>query len=160
MAKTDIDISGFKRKVELLQRQVDADLPKLIEDVSTYVLAKLTNEILNGASGNNYPKAYPGGIAQGATGFVGVVTSNLRRSMGIDPINKYETIIRQLSPSLAPYHEDIIRWSENKYGKNFYEIVIQLYGANIQKKIIETIDKMIADIDNGNKPIYRNPFGG
>lgn len=158
MPNNPVDISGFQKKIKLAQKKVDEDLPKLIKDTATYVLAKLVDEILNGASGTNYPKAYPGSISQGGKGFVGVITSNLRRSIGIDPINKYEVIIRQNVSSLAPYHDDIIKWSENKYGKNFYEITIAIHGANVQRKIFETLDKLIDDVDKGRKGTYSNPF--
>lgn len=156
MAK--IDDKRFRKKMELAQSQADMIFPKLIEDAATFMNLKLVDSILNGMSGKNYPKQYPGGVSEGASGFVGVVTSNLRRSIGIEKVNKFEARIRQIQTTLAPYHDEIIAWSKEKYGLNFYEIAIRLYGPRVTREIFDTIKQIARDVDLLKKSGYQNPF--
>lgn len=155
-----VDQSGFDRKMKLQQQAFDKAGPKIVEDAGTYLSAKLVQEILNGASGPNYPKPYPAGISEGATGFVGVITSNLRRSIGVERMNEFEVRIRQINETLAPYHDEMVNWSQAKYGKNFYEIAVELYGPAIAKTILATLTRIVKDAGSLKRLSYQNPFPG
>lgn len=158
MKDNRVDVSGFKKKMKLARNMTDDILPMLIEDAATFMLTKLVDEVMNGMSGSTYPKLYPASVSKNQTGFIGVITSNLRRSIGITKVSEYEIIIKQSMPSLAPYHPKMIEWSADRYGMNFYEISIKLYSLFIRKKILKKLDKLIEDIDAGKKSIYSNPF--
>lgn len=142
------------------QQAFDKDAPKLIEDAAQYLSARLVEEVLNGQSGRTYPKGYPPSITPGSTGFVGVVTSNLRRSIGDEKVDKFTAQIRQINSTLAPYHDDILNWSEQKYGKNFYRIAVELYGPGVAREIEAFLRRLMKDVDNLNRTAYRNPFPG
>lgn len=155
-----VDKSRFEAKMKLARQAFDTNGPKLLEDAGSYLTAKLVQEILNGASGTDYPKPYPSGISEGASGFVGVITSNLRRSIGAEKVSQFEIRVQQINETLAPYHDEMINWSAQKYGKNFYEIAVQLYGPAIAKEIIAFAARIMKEADNLKKFSYKNPFPG
>ena len=151
-----VDTSGARRK--LARASFDNVLPKLVEDAGAYISGKLVQEVLNGASGTSYPKPYPTSVADGEKGFVGVITSNLRRSIGVTKIDQFTTFVSQINEALAPYHGDMIAFSQRKYGMNFYQIAVTLYGPLIAKEITETLIRIARDIDAGKESGYSNPF--
>lgn len=146
--------------MDLAGKAFDEHFPKLIDDAGAYMVSRLSTEVLNGVQGENYPKPYPGGITEGATGFVGTITSNLRRSMGKETVEKFEVRISQINNTMAVYHDDIITWSKEKYGKNFYEIAVELYGPAIAKEMLVFSQRIMKEADNLKKFTYKNPFPG
>ena len=134
------------------------NLPKFVDDAAVWILRKLVDEIMNGVSGTSYPKAYPGAIVEGQKGYLGVVTSNLRRSIGVEKTDEFIRTIKQTIPSLAPYHNEMAAWSKRKYGLTFYQITRQLYGPKVTKEFFQLLSKQLKDVRNLNKPIYKNPF--
>ena len=158
MAKANT--SGFDKKMRLARTTVQKQLPFLIQDAAAYTLGKLVQEVLNGQSGTDYPKQYPTAVAEGATGFVGVVTSNLRRSIQMQQNGDYEIQIRQVFQALAPYHDEMITWSVERYGMSFYSIAVQLYGEFVGARMVTWMLRVINGVDEGREIGYRNPFPG
>ena len=155
-----VDSSGFKKKMKLARSNFDKVGPMIIEDAATYLLLQLVEDVLNGETGTNYPKSYPSTISQGATGFVGVITSNLRRSMDFRKLDKYTAYITNVRSGLAPYHNDVIEWSKNRYGKDFYEITVQLYGKQVIDEIAKALTRMLKSWNDGREFQYTNQFPG
>lgn len=153
------DSKRFKQKMALAKNAARVIFPELVKDSAAYVNAKLVGAILNGASGSDYPKPRPAGIGADG-GYVGVVTSNLRRSIGINRVSEFVYVVRQVNAALAPYHDQVVNWSEQQYGLNFYDITRQLYGPKVANEIFNVLSGIAQDIDNLKKPSYRNPFPG
>lgn len=133
-------------------------LKPLVQDAATFITQELVEKILNGETGLNYPKTYPGSVREGASGFVGVVTSNLRRSIGIQNESELVVIVRQIDSQIAPYHDRILEWSREKYGLSFYQIAIRLYGAEVAQTIVRVIVSAVRQIGRGQFPRYVNKF--
>lgn len=155
-----VNSSGFRNKMKLARRDFARVGPMIVEDAATYLLLQLVEDVLNGETGTNYPKSYPSGISPGATGFVGVVTSNLRRSMDIRKLNEYKARITNVRAGLAPYHNDVIEWSKKRYGKDFYEITVELYGKQVITEVFKALRRMIRSWENGQPFQYSNQFPG
>lgn len=163
------DRSGFDRKVRLTQERFDKLLSFLVRDAAVFLQDRLKSEILNGETGTDYPKSYPSSISKGASGFVGVVSGQLRNAIDIDisEISKHESRVF-LNGSLAAigvsssgysnYGEIMAVWAKHKYGSDYFEITIILYGQFVNEKFIEAIKEFFRQINAGIAPTYKNPF--
>lgn len=155
-----VDTDGFDKKMKAL-RNFRSTFPKFVQDAASYLNAKLVGSILNGAPGEQYPKPYPAGITDNVGGYVGIQTSNLRRSIGIElEDNGMVARIGQVNEALAPYHKYVVDWSAAKYGKNFYQIAIQLYGPKVAKEMFDFLKAFADAADKGQTVVYRNRFPG
>ncbi len=146
--------------MKLARESFDDVVPKLLEDAGAYLNAKLVTEVLNGATGTTYPKPYPQAVADGATGFVGVITSNLRRSMGVEKLDEFVVRVGQVNAALAPYMEDVLSWSKQKYGLNFYEIAVTLYGPVVTQELVRVLVAIAKATNEGRRAVYSNQFPG
>lgn len=155
-----VNSSGFRRKMKLAREDFARVVPMIVEDAATYLLLQLVEDVLNGETGTNYPKSYPNTIQSGATGFVGVITSNLRRSIDFRKENEYRAFITNVRSGLAPYHDDVIEWSKKRYGKDFYEITVQLYGKQVVTEIEKAFRRMLRSWSGGRSFQYSNQFPG
>jgi len=153
-----VNDQGAQRKINRASIGLPIVAGKVLQDAATYINSKLVDTVLNGSSGKDYPKGYPGGTDSEA-GFVGVISSNLRRSIGIEKAGEFEYQVTQIQSELAPYHDNVVNWSKRKYGLNFYEIALKLYGPRIAKEIVAVLVKVARDLGRGSQPNYRNPFG-
>lgn len=153
-----VNDEGARRKIEAARKLADVQLAQFVEDAASYTQAKLVDSVMNGASGTSYPKAYPGSITPGVGGYIGVVTSNLRRSIGQVRLNKHLIIIKQVSDQLAPHHDKMILWSTRRYGINFYDITAQLYRGKVGIELFRVLRAMLKQITEGKAANYKNPF--
>lgn len=153
-----VNKKGFDKKIKLIKQFSKKGLPQIVQDAGTYLNSKLVGEILNGMPGDDYPKSYPAGAVAGSTGFVGVVTSNLRRSISVDQESEYVVNIRQIYAQLAPYHKYVAGWTSEKYSMNFYDIAVKLYGPKVTLELFQYIKQAHKRLSNGQSPSYNNPF--
>ena len=153
-----VDFTGFNKKINALRRMANSALPSFIEDAGVFLLVKLVDEIINGTPGEAYPKNYPSGVSSGAAGFVGVVSGNLRRSIQLEPDGPLAVEIKQTLKDLAPYHDFVINFSKERYGKNFYEITVEIYGPVVAQKLVQVASRLSSQIDSRGEFVYRNPF--
>ena len=161
--------TNFDRKILLMQQRFDKLLSFLVRDAATFLQSKLKTEILNGETGTDYPKSYPSTVSKGATGFVGVISGQLRNAIDIDisEISKHESSVF-LNGSLAAigvnsagysnYGEIMAVWSRYKYGEDYFEITVTLYGQYVNEKFIESIKEFFRQVNQGGSPTYQNPF--
>lgn len=154
----NVDNGGAKRKLLAMQSFTNK-FPLFLKDAGAYIMAKIVDSILNGESGENYPKSYPEAVSEGQGGYVGVVTSNLRRSIGITLEDQgMVVLISQVNKALAPYHNDMLLWTEEKYGMTFYEIAVKLYGAKVATEMLRFIKDLVIKANQGKELRYSNRF--
>lgn len=139
----------------------------LIEDAAAYMHNKVVNEVLNGQPGESYPKSYPGSITPGAKGFVGVVTGNLKRAIQTRKVSQLQSnvildgsasYISVTSSGYNNYGEIVAKWAEKKYGFNYFDIAVRLYGPLVQSIITETLKRFVRAVTDGVRFQYKNPF--
>lgn len=164
-----VNRSQLDRKLLLIQERFDKLLSFLVRDAAVFLQEKVKDEVLNGETGTDYPKSYPGSISKGAKGFVGVVSGQLRNAIDIDvtEISKHESSVF-LNGSLAAigvnsagysnYGEIMAVWAKHKYGENYFEIAISLYGTFVNEKFIESIKEFFRQVNANQNPTYKNPF--
>jgi hypothetical protein len=157
------DLTNFNKKFNELNDGFRNLLAFLVRDAAVFIQGKLKNEILNGEAGMNYPKTYPSSISEGETGFVGVVSGNLRNSIELDFSELQSKLVAVVFMdssfgAIGDYGEKIIRWTTEKYGANFFEITFQLYGNFVGEKIAEAVTDFFRQVENGQTPKYKNPF--
>lgn len=157
-----INRSGLDRKVQLMQERFSKLLSFLVRDAATFLQEKLKSEILNGETGENYPKSYPSGITQGEIGYVGVVSGQLRNAIDIDvsEIAKHEAFVflNESLGAVGDYGRWIADWAARKYGQDYFQITLTLYGQFVNTKFIETIQEFFRQVNRGISPTYQNPF--
>lgn len=153
-----VDLKGFREKMasagglQILTRN-------LVQDGASYLQAKIADEVLNGETGTEYPKNYPASVSQGATGFVGVVSGNLRRSIEVIDKRTFALIISD--PGAAPvavYNVVINEWAKERYGMGYFEITAELYGDLVEKILAKEVLRFARSINTGRRYQYRNPF--
>lgn len=157
-----VNRTGLDKKVQLMQERFSKILSFLVRDAATFLQEKLKDEILNGEPGENYPKSYPSTISQGESGYVGYISGNLRNAIEIDvsEIAKHEAFV-YLDESIAnvgDYGRWIADWASRKYGQDYFEITLTLYGQFVNTKFIETINAFFRQVNRGVSPTYQNPF--
>ena len=164
-----VNNTGFVNKVRLMNERFDKLLSFLVRDAAVFLQDKLKSEVLNGETGDKYPKNYPSSVSKGATGFVGVVSGQLRNAIDIDitQISQHESFvflngsiaaIGVNSGSYSNYGEIMAVWSKYKYGQDYFEITISLYGQYVNQMFIDTIKDFFAQVNRGVSPTYKNPF--
>lgn len=153
-----VDSTGFRRKMDLLRKFNDDNVINYLNAAAFFVVNKLVDEVLAGQEGFDYPKDYPSSVKEGETGFIGIVTNRLRDSMGYESPTQFQRIIKQTSPSLAPYFRDATDHVKNRYGIGIMEITIQLYGEEVLQEAQRMLSKAIQDIKNGNLQPYKSGF--
>lgn len=157
---------GFDRKMQLLRGLTDI-LREMHKDAASFIKGRIVNDILDGPEGHQYPKTgYPTGISEGASGFVGIISGNLKSSIQVEnrefssSIEPDETAapIGVSSSGYTNYAQIIGRWSQEKYGANFMEIALRLYGPQVDQVIRDEIAAFIRDTNNRQQYRYTNPF--
>lgn len=160
----------FSKKMNRLRAQFLDLATKMHQDAAIYLQSKITEEILNGPPGSDYPKTgYPAGVSAGASGFVGVVSGNLRRSIQPQPVDPFRShvgidggaaAIGVSSPGYRNYAEIVAKWSKEKYGMNYFEITASIHGEFIKEKMREEIRRLLKAISKNQPYRYSNPFPG
>ena len=157
-----VNRTGLDRKIQLMQERFEKLLTFLVRDAASFLTEKLKSEILNGETGTNYPKSYPSSISQGESGFVGVVSGQLRNAIDIDPqiIVKPEALVflNESLGAVGTYGRDIADWTKRKYGQDYFEITMSLYGTFVNEMFIDAIKEFFRQVNAGQNPIYKNPF--
>ena len=164
-----VNRSQLDRKLLLIQERFDKLLSFLVRDAAVFLQERLVAEVLNGEDGDKYPKSYPSSISKGAKGFVGQNSGFLKDAIDVnlDDIAKHESSVF-LNASLSPigvnsgsytnYGEIVAVWAKHKYGENYFEITISLYGTFVNEKFIESIKEFFRQVNSGANPTYKNPF--
>lgn len=156
-----VNMNGFNKKMKRLQSEFAEIVALAPRDAAAFIAAKLRDDILNGPPGMEYPKTgYPTNIGPGQKGFVGVASGFLKSSVTIKQKDKYFYSVFA-DPSAAPieaYYKEIAEWSERKYGMNYIQITVAIYGDMVVKKMVEEVRKMIAQQNQGKAYKYKNPF--
>lgn len=153
-----VDLKGFRKKMASAGG-LQPLTRKLVQDGASYLQAKVVDDVLNGDTGAEYPKTYPASVSLGATGFVGVVSGNLKRSIEVVDKNTFALIISD--PGAAPvavYNVVINEWAKERYGMGYFEITAELYGDLVEKILAKEIIKFARSISTGRSYRYRNPF--
>jgi hypothetical protein len=153
-----VDLTGFRRKMNAAGGLLSVVKP-LLQDAGQYMEARIADDVLNGEDGKEYPKNYPASVSQGATGFVGVVSGNLKRS--IQTREKGYTVLILSDARAAPvatYNIVIDNWAREKYGMGIFEISIELYGGVIEKAFRDTLTDFARAASAGKRFNYSNPF--
>lgn len=165
MPKTlNIDTSGFDDKIQKLRTLFPETGEKLIQDATAFLREKLTDEILNGPAGSVYPKSgYPSLVDRGSSGFVGVNSGNLRRSIDTEIKVIAGSLVGQVfvNAGLSPvgdYAVPVAGWSRNKYGLNYMEIAQELWGQYVLDKAGKVLARLVTNVSQGKVFRYRNPF--
>jgi hypothetical protein len=153
-----VNSSGADKKFQIAQSEFARVMPLFIRDAAQWVALKLKDEIINGEGGTDYPKSYPGSISPGSEGFVGIISSNLRNSILPQRKDPYTWVIRQVAEAVAPYHDHVVQWSKDKYGKDFYEITLILYGPKVIRELGKVLIKYERAIEQKRRFTYSNPF--
>ena len=137
---------------------------KIHRDAAIFLQRKLVDDVLDGPGGNVYPKTgYPSGIQGGASGFVGVVSGNLKSSIQAEPESGYASRVG-VNPAMGAvgdvkgYAQHVAEWSRRKYGKDFSGIAVELYGGYVLQQIEKEAGRMVREVIRGRKYEYRNPF--
>lgn len=90
--------------------------------------------------------------------YVGVISGNLRRSQVID-FGEYTSEMRP-NFTIAPYAGYVANWAFHKYGRDYYKILVDLYGKFVVQKIEKEFNRMIDLLNEGKRYKYKNPFPG
>lgn len=155
-----IDRANYDKKMKAFQEGLNKLLLNLHKDAASYLQMKIVDDVLDGPEGTIYPKTgYASGISEGQTGFVGIVSGNLKSS--IQAINeKYQSQV-VVDPSIAPvadYYKEVAAWSEEKYGKNYMEIAFELYSEFLNQKMYEEVIRFLTAVNQRTNYTYQNPF--
>jgi len=154
-----VDISGYIKKRNRLLRILEVS-QNLIEDATTFLQGKIVDEIINGPVGSDYPKSgYASAIGVGQSGFIGVNSGQLRNSIQQE-IGRFQSKIL-VDFSAAPvqaYAESAAQFTVDRYGLNYMQIGLQIYGEFIKKTMRQEFFKFIQAIDKGRTYTYKNPF--
>jgi len=162
-----VDFPQLKRKISSFNG-LFTTLQRLHRDAAIYIQGRLVESILAGETGTNYPKSYPSSITEGVGGYVGVVSGQLRQSIQQKSTGKYSSRIF-VDPTAAAigagpnskyqtYAEFIADWSQEKYGRNFMQIAVELYGEYVTERISFEMNRLIKSLNSGTPYFYKNPF--
>lgn len=156
-----VDKRGLESK-KIILNQLPKVLQFLVEDGAKFLVDRIEGEVLKGPDGNVYPKTgYATGIAQGQTGFIGVVSGNLRRDVderqGKD---KYQKTVFMRSGGSSDYVQDAANFVFQKYGADFMEIAVQLYGDFLYNTMRKEVGRFFAAVNARRGYNYQNPFPG
>jgi hypothetical protein len=153
-----IDTKGFDRKMSRMQNEMRRVLRALIRDAAAYLQSRIVGEVINGPAGLDSPKSgYPSGVSTGESGFVGVQTGNLKRS--IQNRKESELEWRIFSENvISPYNEYVDSWSREKYGKGFFDIALELYSKGMLKLFADELSRFVRAVSSGSIYNYQNPF--
>lgn len=153
-----INRAGFDKKMRRMSGEMRATLRALIRDGAAYLAARITDEVVNGPSGQNYPKSgYASGVSQGESGFVGVVSGGLKRSIQLHRETDLEWTVFSENV-VAPYNADVDSWAREKYGMGFMDIAIELYSAGVLKLFAQELTRFVSAVSNDITYRYQNPF--
>lgn len=157
-----VDSSGFKKKVARMRAQLlGKGIEALVQDAATFLQEKIVDEIINGPAGSVYPKSgYPSGVAKGQSGYVGVNTGQLKASIAVDKqtFTKYLVSPDPGRAAVGDYFEEVAKWAERKYGQNYMQIAVTLWGDFIKAKMSTTVRELVRAINKGRIYNYQNPF--
>jgi len=153
-----VNLSGFRRKMDAAGRLAPV-ARALLQDAGQYMQARIVDDVLNGEAGNSYPKSYPASVTQGASGFVGVVSGNLKRSIKTQEKGQVMLIFTDSGSSpVATYNIVIDNWAREKYGMGYFEIAVELYAGVIEKAFFKVIRDFARSANTGKRYNYTNPF--
>ena len=165
MAKfRNINSKGFEEKVNKLRKLLPDTGEKLIQDATVFLQEKLVDEILNGPAGKNYPKSgYPTNVSRGESGYVGVNSGNLRRSIDTEIKILAGSLVGQVfvNAGLSPvgdYAVPVAGWSSAKYGANYMEIAEELWSEFVLDKAGKELARLVRSVSQRKSYRYRNPF--
>ncbi|NRA52143.1 MAG: hypothetical protein HRU12_23690 [Phaeodactylibacter sp.] len=153
-----LNSSGFDRKIQALSRAPEI-AGKLARDGALYIQHVMIEEVLNGPAGKDYPKTgYPASVAPGASGFVGVNSGNLRRSVQVKHKKDESIVFINQGGSGVDYANYIAKWSEQQYGQDFISITVFLYSAFLFAVQEKEFRRFLNTVSVGLPYQYRNPF--
>ena len=149
-------MSGFKfntkgAEVKIKRALAIAEFFKQIHrDAAAFLVSKLRNEVLN------LPNTSRPGHPEGNS-FIRRISGNLARSISLRPGLASTTIYVNIS--IAPYAVKVAEYSEKRFGKNYVDIVVMLYGEYVDKVIRE---EFLRAVNAANNPevnySYENKF--
>lgn len=121
---------GLRQKLHALQTLIE-----FFENAPYTAAAFLAEAIITGVINGQY---------------VGVITGNLKRSVDVAEVDRFTAaIVSDLS--MAPYSIEVREKNLKKYGEDFYQIGLRIYGEEAARMMAEEWEKAIKAI-NERKP--------
>jgi hypothetical protein len=147
---------GSVKKLQALQRNVALAAKNGALDAGSFLVGKFQNQILNSpgtaAEGVQQPPHEPS-----AGRFVRRRTGRLVSSIKMK-VDSEGTVTVFAQPGIAPYVDDVLAWSEAKYGRNFFDIGGKMYSAAIKRISIAEIERAVHAANDGKSYTYQNNF--
>ena len=132
--------NNLRKRAPRIIKAFDSFFDNIHRDMIAHIQDRMVNDVIN----------YQ---------FVGVITGNLRRSMTIefnDPEQGVSTLYSDLR--IAPYSPFVAGWSAKKWGRNFWRICLELYGAKTVQRAIIEYKRMISVLNKNQRYKYKNPY--
>lgn len=103
--------------------------------------------------------AYQEGIVAGVINgqYVGVISGNLKRSVEIALTSRFSAaVVSDLS--IAPYSPGVRKNTRERYGEDFYQIAMRIYGPEIEERLRSEWRRGMATVNTRDRYTYENPF--
>jgi hypothetical protein len=130
--------AGAKKKTDSMRTAVLAFAKNIPLDTCGFMDGATSSSVLNGQ-------------------YVNYISGNLRRSVTVERLGPFSAAIGS-DEGIAPYAKHVRRWSERKYGKNYYRIAYDIFEAKIILAVNAEYARLRKIIDAGRTYTYQNPM--
>jgi hypothetical protein len=133
----EIDLEGFNRKLKSISQMIYF-FENIHKDAANWMQENEVNEVLNGQ-------------------YVNRISGNLRRSQDVVSLSEVTSLVFS-DLGIAPYALAVLKRTQARYGRNFFQITIDLFAEEMQALMKKEWERMLEVVNSGDPYKYQNPF--
>jgi len=117
-------------------------------DMIAWIMGQMLENVISGRSD----------VPGRGRGYVGVVIGDLKKAQ-TSKSSKFRTdLYPDLASRAAPYIFHVAEWARNKYGDDYYQITLDLYGNKAMDYLETEHKRMLRVLNSGQRYKYENPY--